>query len=289
MILHKNWGETIRLGNWLFKYASLLGISKKHNESLYLPVHYMFDYFNLSPNIDDGYSFDCELYEPTMKYNQSYYDEIITKNKNKIINCNLSTFLQSPKYWEDFKFFVHEHLKFNNFFVDEIKNKYEKIFKKDTIGVSIRRGDYVGHPQFHQLDPSFYLYSLEKYFPNWEKYNIVFFCDDSEWVRSNFKGDNIFYADGNFVGSDYWMNPMEQLILGSLCKNFIISNSTFSWWLSYYAVNINNPSGLVIHSGKYTTLDSDTSDYYHNSWICSDFFDNENKELKTIKKIYYGN
>ena len=68
MILHKRWGEVVRLGNFLFKYASLLGISKKYETEFYVPTHYMFDYFKNKPMIDGGINPDLEIYEKSHSY-----------------------------------------------------------------------------------------------------------------------------------------------------------------------------------------------------------------------------
>lgn len=292
MILHKEWGKHVRLGNYMFKYASLIGISQKYGKELCLPNHYMFDYFHLKPKYDDNYNFDYEIYDPSIKYNPSYIDENLKTDKT--VNCTVGTFLQTSKYWKGFEDVVHSYLKFDETIVEIVREKYKEVLSKKTIGISIRRGDFVGHHQFEQIPNSFYLYSIKKYFPDWKDYNLLFFCDDSGWIRSTFKGDNVFYADGNFTGNEYWNNPMEQLILASLCDNFIISNSTFSWWMAYYSVNINNPLGKVIHSGKNlrnlpAVVEYDVNDYYDDGWILSDFYEQETLNLEEISQIYYGN
>lgn len=63
--------------------------------------------------------------------------------------------------------------------------------------------------------------------------NPVFFMfsDDIQWVRENVStGCPTYYEDGT---DPVW----EKLRLMSACKHFIISNSTFSWWVQYLAKN----------------------------------------------------
>lgn len=285
MILHKKWGEIIRLGNFMFKYASLLGLSKRYNTELYLPKHYMFDYFLNNVNYDNNIPFDIEIVERYHKYDIEYWDKFKNDFISKNVNISLNSFLQSPKYWQDNEDYIKKMLLFKPDIIDSIKKKYKESLKRKTIGISIRRGDFLNNAGFYQLPIEFYIYSLEKYFPNWKDYNIILFSDDYDWIRKTFIGNNIYYSDGNFINDDYNNNPMEQLIYGSLCDNFIISNSTFSWWLSYLAVNCKEDGkGIVIHSGKNLCgnleIGSDINDYYHKDWICSDFL--------SIKNINYN-
>jgi hypothetical protein len=292
MILHKRWGEVVRLGNFLFKYASLLGFSKKYNTELYLPNHYMFNYFKHKPNFDNGIEFDLEINERVLYYDEEHWNQYSTDFISKKVNFSLSSFLQSPKYWEDNLSYVNEMLLFDDKLINEVKKTYEIPLSKKTIGLSIRRGDFVNHHLFHQINEDFFLYSLSKYFPDWEDYNLIFFCDDYNWIRETFKGDNVYYADGNFINQDYHNNPMEQLMYGSLCDNFIISNSTFSWWLGYLSTNVKDNGGKVIHSGKNIRgqLESKSNplDYYHKNWIISDFYETPNININelTTRKIY---
>lgn len=63
--------------------------------------------------------------------------------------------------------------------------------------------------------------------------NPVFFMfsDDIQWVRENVNtGCLTYYEDGT---DPVW----EKLRLMSACKHFIISNSTFSWWVQYLSRN----------------------------------------------------
>lgn len=293
MILHKEWGKELRMGNYLFKYASILGLSKRYDTKVIFPKHYMFDMFKNKVDINNFVNFDLELEEQNFFYDIDYFDYFKEDFKNKKVNLTSATFLQSFKYWQDSKEYVHNMLSFKEELVESVKSKYSEVFKKPTIGISIRRGNFINHPVFYQTPIEFYLYSLETYFPNWEEYNLVFFCDDSDWVRKNFIGDNVFYADGNFINTDFMNDPSEQLILGSLCDNFIISNSTFSWWLGYLAVDCKNTNGKVIHTGKnfrgFMEEKFKKEDFYPQSWIESDFLTKKINihNLKT-KKIFKG-
>ncbi len=272
MIMLNEFGKTLRTGNFLFQYAGMLGLSKRYDTDICLPKISMFDYFEKQPNIySNNITCDITIREKVIKYDISQWDEYKEDFNKRNVNLTLNSFLQSPKYWEDYKDYVVSFLKFKPNLIDTIRNKYAQSLSKKTIGISIRRGDFLRFNKiFYQIPINFYMDSVKLYFPNYENdYNLIFFSDDITWVKDTFKGSNIFYAEGNFIDGNYYNDPMEQLIYGSLCDNFVISNSTFSWWLAYYAVNMKNNNGKVIHCGQnlISNPNADPKDYYHSSWI----------------------
>lgn len=72
---------------------------------------------------------------------------------------------------------------------------------------------------------------------------ICFFSDDIKWVKTNIKieGAKVYYESGE---DPVW----EKLRLMYSCKNFIISNSTFSWWAQYLS---KNPNKIVISPNRW--------------------------------------
>lgn len=208
-----------------------------------------------------------------LNYSTEFLDKYSHDLKSKKIDVRGNSYLQSSMYWDDHEEYVMNRLKFKPELVEQVREKYKESLSRKTIGISIRRGDIVGHKLFYQIPISFFMDSVKKYFPDWEEYNLIFFSDDMNYVKENFTGANIFYADNSFIGADWYNDPMEQMIYGSLVDNFVISSSTFSWWLAYYAVNMKNNNGKVIHCGQYTTRDEDNAeDYYHKNWITNKLY-----------------
>jgi hypothetical protein len=58
------------------------------------------------------------------------------------------------------------------------------------------------------------------------------FSDDFTWVKNNIKSDKVIFVEDNDDYEDLWMI--------SLCKNNIMSNSSFSWWGSFLNQNKDN-------------------------------------------------
>jgi hypothetical protein len=59
----------------------------------------------------------------------------------------------------------------------------------------------------------------------------IFISDDINWVKENFKGDNIIYSP--------FKSDIDDLTLMVKCDNNIIANSSFSWWGAYLNKNEN--------------------------------------------------
>jgi hypothetical protein len=88
----------------------------------------------------------------------------------------------------------------------------------------VRRGDYLNLPERYPFVGKYYLKNAMRQF-NGHKVAFIFTSDDIDWCKKNFKGDNIFYSEGN---SEYF-----DLFLATKCAHNILSNSTFSWWGAY--------------------------------------------------------
>lgn len=112
--------------------------------------------------------------------------------------------------------------------IEELLTTYPEINNKDTLSIHIRRGDSFLNPDIHPMVTKSY---VDKALDIINIYSHIFiFSDDKEWVFNTFKFKNVTYVDDE---------DFNEMWLMSLCKNNIISNSTFSWWGSYLNKNIN--------------------------------------------------
>ena len=138
---------------------------------------------------------------------------------------------------------IIQELKFPDFDDDYNKNMAEKICSSHSVGIHVRRGDFIDYGW--ALDLKWYRSSIThmKLVINDPVYYI--FSDDLQFCRSNLetlgfaKNDNIVFVEGN-TGGKNWRDM--QLI--SLCKNLIIANSSFS----YLGALLNqNPNKYVLN------------------------------------------
>ena len=114
MIKYNEWGEHLRLGNWLFLYAGLSSISKQSNNGLIFPEHFMWNYFDKPPFTTNNKEYE-ELFhfksEPYTEKLKREYIEYFSRNKDKIINVNLGSHLHLKngllKMWTILKVFTN--------------------------------------------------------------------------------------------------------------------------------------------------------------------------------------
>lgn len=281
MILYKDWGQHIRLGNWWFNYAALLSLAKRTGHELLLPDYHAWPYM-LNPPLKDRNIIPADetFHYRTNDYSRAELDwlrEYFASKKDKVININLGPNNQSEKWFNEDLDYVKEMLRFSESALVEVSKKYAHILNngKQTIGIGIRRGDFVGHGVFYQIPLEWYTKTLETEFPDWKNYNILFFSDNIPEIKTRFISKNFHFAEPNNTHTHannfkyYHNNPMEQFILGTLCDHFIGGNSTFSWWQMWYVKNFNN--GKVVHCGKNLSNAGELKygknpDYYPDSW-----------------------
>lgn len=107
---------------------------------------------------------------------------------------------------------------------------YEAIKESNSVCISIRRGDFLNDEfkdDFFVCDKDYFLRAIAIIKEKVLNPTFVFFSDDINWVRENFRLDvPCLYESGT---DPVW----EKLRLMYSCKHFIISNSTFSWWAQY--------------------------------------------------------
>jgi hypothetical protein len=206
-----------RLGNQLFQIASTIGLATKHGHDAVFPAWEYAEYFEAPWPTAGRLEVKTVLerhfhYDPTGFTGAEHYD--------------VDGWRQSLKYWEHCEDRVRAQFKFKANFLAHIKRKFGKALARPTIAISVRRGDFVGNPNYAQLPPAYYYLALLDMFPNWRESNVILFSDDMGYCRVHFEGlPNVFFADG--------LNGIEQLALMSMCNDFIVSNSTFSWWGAY--------------------------------------------------------
>ena len=234
-----NLGNNGRLGNQIFQYAFLFGLSKAKGYDFCIP-----------PNTDLLKCFDisCKLNTPKLRKNNEkhfHYDEGFP---SYLDNTDYSGYYQSEKYFEHCKTELINSLQFKQEWKVPLNME-----TKDLVSIHVRRGDYVGN-EYHPVVNTDYINAAKMHFPN-KKF--IVFSDEIEWCRNNNIGD--YYAESN--------NHYIDLYQMTLCSGAIIANSTFSWWGAY----LGRDKEKVVapkkwFSGHYTGWN--TKDVYSEGWVC---------------------
>ena len=191
----------------------------------------------------------------------TYVDVKINKKRlSKHQNIYISGFWQSPLYCNP----IRDEL-LNDFqLVKELNPKYFDLYYKikntNSVCVSVRRGDYISNPIYYKK----HFVCNNEYFSNSVKLinkkiqnpTLVMFSDDILWVKNNMKYNNeVLYEEDDTSLTD-------KIILMSSCKNFILSNSTFSWWVEFLCTNKDKVS--IAPSRWYA--DNTKADLYQDYW-----------------------
>lgn len=171
---------------------------------------------------------------------------MLQRKDHAIFHCD---FFQStdmmPKIWP-FGFNPQKLSKENDALMHILENG-------NSVAVHIRRGDYL-NPRFARY---FSGICTEKYYEralDWVKENVenphyVFFSDDIDYVRKNFKFDNMTVVDWN-TGMQSYMD----MYLMSHCRYMILANSTFS----YCAARLNKDVKQVICPVRWSNSQNET-------------------------------
>lgn len=155
-------------------------------------------------------------------YYGEYYDFFPTINPNK----HFMGHWFRKEIVQKMHSIVKSELKVKTEISEDAQNYLDKIRNTNSVGVHIRRGDYVDLGMI-VCDIEYYRKSMEMMSTLEEKPVFYIFSDDIEWVKENLITDfNMVFVEGNH-------SAVEDMKLLYSCNHFIMSNSTFSWWGAY--------------------------------------------------------
>jgi hypothetical protein len=219
------------LGNQLFQIANGYAYALRHNKNFYVsrtwdgikperPNYWDSLLKNLQPYLKEVSEFKGTLYkEPTWEYREIPFIE------GDVI---FEGYFQCEKYFEDYS---EEVRKMFGIF----KEPKDKSSKELSVCVHIRRGDYLKNPLFHTIlqkdyyDKSKEIFSKHILNPG-VKIKYIYFSEDTQWVKETF-GNSMSENDQIISG----LSDIEEFQLMVNCDCFILANSSFGWWASWFS------------------------------------------------------
>lgn len=252
------------IGNQLFSYAAAYNIAKKNGAELLIDDEsgfhkrnkYELNNFKISSKIvDKEYKFKghfgrlrrriykkfsflnkkLKIIEETMdKKKFTKYDPTFFHIKTKK-DIYLEGYFQTEKYFKDIKKeILNEFL-----FKEEIKKKENKfknlILKNNSVSIHIRKNrflsdeNHLNRELLNQQNLKFNLNNAKKGIEYFKKKltDPIFFIwsDEFDGLREYFSSEKFIFID-----NEHQKNDIYDLYLMSLCKNFILSPSTFGYW-----------------------------------------------------------
>lgn len=274
------------LGNQMFQYAFAKALSQIKGDKLLIPKStfcsesglrtFGLDRFKLIDNID----FVEKHFFINLKYRSAFLlTRVLNKFKLPGLKCfhveihdrkyHMVPYLQNKMniYYGIFqseKFFyqIRDEL-IDDFGLKNIRKEIVEfgniLRSEDSVCVHFRRGDYLKLERFQVYNDNYFHCAIEKVKDSIPQAKFYAFSDDIEWVKENFP---------DITPIDFTKDMYEDLYLMTKCRNFIISNSTFSWWGQYLS---SNPDKIVIAPSRWMVGQNRAEDYiYQDNWVLID-------------------
>lgn len=271
------------LGNQMFQYAAARALAIKKNTTVNLDLttlhhrlpmrNYVFRTFDLDLlGIQASRSFLSrfsgpgknaafllskflvklrEIFLPNSVFTEKeyfYFDKEIFDQSSQVY---LDGFWQSYRYFKDCQDIIRKEFSSFPDLSENGKELAEKIRACQSVCVAIRRNDYVSFQKnidfFGVLPLSYFQQAIHLMKVRIKDPFFFIFTDEIEWCRKNFTlTENVFFVTADYNGERY----IEKFQLMTLCKNFIIANSTFAWWPAWLN---SNPAKVVIAPKNWVT------------------------------------
>jgi hypothetical protein len=270
-------GKIGRLGNQMFQYASVVGIAKNNNLNFLIPDHSKIKWIDYEKDIvkkkyhqlqhcfemkslneDNLGKIDGENYDVFWE-NKNFDEDLYNKCPD---NINIRGYLENYGYFIKIENTIRNDFTFKKSIFNESLNYFKQFDIENPVCIIVRRGDYINHNSTHPLlSMNYYKKSITFFGPE-RKYLIV--SDDIDWCKEHFIGKNYSFVD--YTPQKIYKGHFDMCV-GSLCSDFIISNSTFAWWTSWLSKNLNKKICAPANWFHGNNKNLNTDGYYLDNFI----------------------
>lgn len=288
------------LGNQMFQYAFAISLKHMHpDEDIYVDtthfnyilikkfkganLHNGFEIKSVFPNADVAQAGFFQLIKITWYIPNYFFSRIVRKilplRKHEYIQDYQNLYVSEKQmmsinedcyyegYWQCVDNFKESRDEIIKQFEHGIPNaENENIIKKmqevNSVGIHIRRGDYLHEPAYmHICDLDYYKRAIALILEKKADYTFYIFSNDMEWCKENIlpllKCNSVVQMNSNKGANSCW-----DMILMSYCKDLIIANSSFSWWGAF----LNKRNGRIVTPKKWVN-DIDNCNIWLDNWI----------------------
>ena len=211
------------LGNQMFEVATAASLAKDNGALLVInPTEHILPNQGRNINTYIGNVFSRIVTDNNPPTNdhifvETIYHQPLTFRPNIILRG----------HFQSYKYFGHNRQYILDLFAPtfDIRNHIAKTYPEDKskiTAIQVRRGDYVNFPNHHPLLPAEYPAKAVKIIGS---ETVWVFSDDIPWCQENLHFD----CPVRYVKDEDYI----EMYLMSLCKNIVISNSSFGWWAAY--------------------------------------------------------
>lgn len=216
------------LGNQMFQIAAATSLAIDNNDEAVFNFEACFTPLQGNPSLKYKDNIFKNIKNSNSIISEYRYDETSYKHSEipYVKNLFINGYFQSEKYFQKNKREVTNLFFINEQDIEFLISKYKEIDLNETVSIHVRRGDYLRFSDIHPICEIEYYKKAMNFFPN---KNFIFVSKDMDWVKDNFKGENIFYCQND--------NEILDFTIQTICSDNIIANSTFSWWAAYLNKN----------------------------------------------------
>jgi hypothetical protein len=231
------------LGNQLFQYAFALGLRERFpDREIVLDVS---SYENI--RCHNGFELEKQKDFPVIK--KLPRRDFVKISDGALDYSRLGEDVWFSGYWQSTRYLseaVRKRLSaflFETYtFSDENLALVQQIGSCQSVSLHVRRGDYVDNPLHGNIaNKEYFNNAVAEVVRTHKAPEFFVFSEDRVWCA-----ENIFFGGHpvSFVNWNAGELAAYDLLLMSLCKTNIISNSSFSWWAQY--LNPNEDKRLIV-------------------------------------------
>lgn len=176
---------------------------------------------------------------------------------NKSDDVVISGYWQSEKYFMENAGTIYNDLKIED--IGEFKkcDIYKSITSTNSTCIHVRLTDYLNISEYNTFGIEYYKHGIE-YVKERADSTFFVFSDDVEGAKKMLSplAENIQFV--NYNGQ----NTLSDFFLMSQCNNFIMANSSYSWWAQY----LGKKKDIVVAPKKWNKS-NECEDIYMDEWI----------------------
>lgn len=286
------------LGNQMFQYAFAVSLQERFpDEQVYIDTqHYHTLFFKRfgTVNLHNGYEIDKVFSKATLPvagFSQlrrvSYYipNYVLSRIARRLLPVRRTEYIApysesycvSPGvytegdryyegYWQSARYYESIRDRLLDIYTPPAPNTYNKemisrLHSTNSVGIHVRRGDYLNAPEFKGLcGLSYYQEAIRQVRADHQPHTFYIFSNDIAWCKSNItpltEGDEVVFVTGNTGAQSCW-----DMFLMTHCKDLVIANSSFSWWGAF----LNRRSPRVFAPDPWINRDC-KKDVYAEGW-----------------------
>ncbi len=190
--------------------------------------------------------------------------EYIHLENHDLNNLYLDGYWQNLNYFSDKTKIIKKNI---TKFLYKYKKKKSHIFdqthKNNFVMIHFRLKDYKNKENINKhglLKKNYYLKAINLINTFKKKNKYIIFTDELDIAKKKFS----FLKNKIFFDKKFVSDPITTMYYMTICDDFIISNSTFSWWAAYLSKNQNK---IVICPNKWFVSNKYKRISYEKKWI----------------------